>query len=57
MTAVWKIKEPIGFSNAGVDHSYSVLEVSKITNSGKAAERDIPIPPNTITCPSEAKKN
>jgi len=55
MTAVCSLKEPMGFSTVGVDHSYGVLEVFKIANCGKAGmESDIP--PNTITRPSKAKK-
>jgi len=55
MIAVCSLKEPIGFSTAGVDHPYGVLEVSKIANCGKAG-KELDIPPNTITRPSEAEK-
>ena len=55
MTAVCLLKEPIEFSTIGVDHSYGVLEVSKIANCGMAG-RESNVPPKTMTRPSEAKK-
>ena len=58
MIAVCSLKEPIGFSTVGIDHLYDGLEVSKITNGGKAEMEfmDPVVPQNTITRPSEAKK-
>ncbi len=52
MTAVCSLKFPIEFSTTGVDHTY---EVSKIANCGKAG-KELDVPPNTITRPSEAEK-
>jgi hypothetical protein len=50
-----RIKDPIGFSTVGVDHSYGVFEVSKIDNSGEAGN-EFDTPPNTITRSSVAKR-
>ena len=55
MTAACSLKESMGFSTFGVDHSYGVFEVSRIDKCGKA-DTEFNIPPYTITRPSEAKR-